>query len=599
MLVKKIGSSEITILPALHGNLEFAWVVGRRLRDLAPEAIAVEFPPTLKDKIIRAVKRLPFLSVVTYENSQGQIVYLLVEPCDPFIEAVRTALEREIPVFFIDRDTEGYPDLRDPVPDPYALGRIGYDGFCWALIERGFERTAEDELREKTMAYHLKELAKDFKKVAFVCGLAHAKAVYGLLNDNLAHPLERLRRQGVRLYSLDRLSAREVLSEPAFIQAAYERARETESRVFLDRLELYDRLLEAGRKRHLRVNKERLSLHSLQVLSQFARNYALVSGRLTPDLYQLLVACRGAAGDDFAWEVFQEATEYPFFPEKDDLVPLRITLDDLDRAGKRIRFFRRLRGRRHLSPVRRPRERVPGEWKRSFTGVNICSFPPEDIVVEGFGRRLRQQALHILSEDRRLVEPFTVSMRDGLDLRETIRNFYQDRLYVYERPTLQGKVGSVVVIFDPDEKTPEAFPWRLTWLGEHDQESDMAFYATPAGEVVVGPGISRCHYGGFMLTYPPQRVYPDIWEDPYFDIARDKPERLLLAAIDYSLEKFIVYIARRPPSERAKSFARRLGRQVVYFPLGQFSPSFLKKIRTFHVLDGHHVRLYAHRYIDH
>ena len=40
--------------------------------------------------------------------------------------------------------------------------------------------------------------------------------------------------------------------------------------------------------------------------------------------------------------------------------------------------------------------------------------------------------------------------------------------------------------------------------------------------------------GGFMLTSPPMRVY-DIWRDPFFDVARNKPERLLIAALDYEL----------------------------------------------------------------
>jgi hypothetical protein len=167
-----------------------------------------------------------------------------------------------------------------------------------------------------------------------------------------------------------------------------------------------------------------------------------------------------------------------------------------------------------------------------------------------------------------------------------------------ERP-LMGKVGSVVVIFDPDlpdMEGKEIFPWRVTWLGEHDQESDMSFYGTPAGEVMDGPGISKCQYGGFMLTYPPLRVY-DIWKDPFFDAARNKSERLLMAAIDYSVEKHVVHVAAIPPSGWCQSMAARLGKKIIYLPLGTFSPVTLKKMRQFHVLDGHHVRKYARQYI--
>jgi hypothetical protein len=43
--------------------------------------------------------------------------------------------------------------------------------------------------------------------------------------------------------------------------------------------------------------------------------------------------------------------------------------------------------------------------------------------------------------------------------------------------------------------------------------------------------------------------------------------------------------------------ANLYGKKVVYIPLGQFSPVTLKKMRTFHVLDGHHVRGWAGEYI--
>lgn len=99
-----------------------------------------------------------------------------------------------------------------------------------------------------------------------------------------------------------------------------------------------------------------------------------------------------------------------------------------------------------------------------------------------------------------------------------------------------------------------------------------------------------------MLSYPPLRMY-DIWKDPFFDAGRNKPEKLLLAALDYCLEKHVVYVAPTPPSGWCQSMAARLGKRIIYLPIGSFSPVTLKKVRQFHVLDGHPVRAYAHRYI--
>lgn len=124
----------------------------------------------------------------------------------------------------------------------------------------------------------------------------------------------------------------------------------------------------------------------------------------------------------------------------------------------------------------------------------------------------------------------------------------------------------------------------------------MAFYSTPMGEKLVGPGIARCEYGGFMLTYPPGRMF-HVFEDPYFEHAESKPERLLLAAVDYSPQRLIVYVAASPPRSALRAVAERFGKKIVYIPIGDLSPVTLKQIRVFHVLDDHRAREYAKEYI--
>ncbi|MFN4174822.1 MAG: hypothetical protein ACK4HV_06955, partial [Parachlamydiaceae bacterium] len=151
----------------------------------------------------------------------------------------------------------------------------------------------------------------------------------------------------------------------------------------------------------------------------------------------------------------------------------------------------------------------------------------------------------------------------------------------------------------PQEADPffsEKYPWRVSWLGEHNQESDMAMYATRMSENVVGPGISRCEYGGFMMTYPPRRLF-DVWQDPDYAFLRSKAEVLLAAAIDYAVKPLIVYVGSKPPRTLLKSYARRYGKKIVYIPIGQLSPVTLNKLRIFHVLDGHDKREIAGDYI--
>jgi hypothetical protein len=361
--------------------------------------------------------------------------------------------------------------------------------------------------------------------------------------------------------------------------------------------------VDRSRERHWKNSKEELTHTQLKVLYKFARNYALITGGLVPSFYQLIVAARGAVDDNFAYEMWDEGSDYPWQTEAPGLPVLQLEGEDLFLDQKRIRFHRRMKTmRRRLVavPVRKkPKEQYPGEWRRAFDGRAICSYPPEDVAVEGYGRYLQRRAFEIRNEENARIEPFRCSMLDGLDIRETIRGLPLGKVFVKEDRPLKGKAGSVVLVFDPDDpdrEGKERFPWRVTWLGEHEQESDMAFYSTPAGEVMDGPGISRCQYGGFMLTYPPMRVY-DIWKDSYFNAARNKAERLLMAALDYSLERHVVYVSADPPSGWCRGMASRLGKKIIYLPMGMFSPVALGKIRQFHVLDGHPVRKYAHTYI--
>jgi hypothetical protein len=98
------------------------------------------------------------------------------------------------------------------------------------------------------------------------------------------------------------------------------------------------------------------------------------------------------------------------------------------------------------------------------------------------------------------------------------------------------------------------------------------------------------------MTLPPRRMF-DVWSDPDYDFAETKAERLLMAGIDYSVEKLVVYVAAKPPRSVFRSIAARMGQKILYIPIGQLSPTKLKKLRVVHVLDGYDRRSQAKDYI--
>jgi hypothetical protein len=292
------------------------------------------------------------------------------------------------------------------------------------------------------------------------------------------------------------------------------------------------------------------------------------------------------------------ANRYLAQQETSDLETVRLSASEIWINTKRLRIRRRLpRPKQRLKPAGlkpRKREKTPGEWARQTTGNAICSYPPEDLVIEEYGRFLKHKAKAILSEERVRVEPFTTSILDGIDIRETIRNWHRHKIFVRKADRLAGEVGAVVVIFDEDAE--DRYQYLTTWLGEHQNESDMAFYSTFPFENLVGPGIGRAEYGGLLMTLPPRRLF-DVWSDNDYDFTESKSERLLMAAIDYSVERFVVYVAAKPPRSIFRSISAHLDRKILYVPIGQLSPAKVKKLRVVHVLDSYERRAEAKEYL--
>ena len=591
------------LLPALHQAPEFAVLVRRAFRALDPEVVAVELPRSIDPLFRRAVARLPFLSVVLYPDGE-EWIYLLVEPHEPMVEAARLALENGRTLALVDRDDGAYPLRRGRAPDPYALTRTGAGPFVKLLLDaHPPSRGEHDLLREQAMAFHLDRLASGGRRVLWVGGAAHVRGILAALEGPLAEPLGRVRREEARLAALSADSSRSVMSEIPFVAAEYERAR-SEGRGFqfdegTDSQRVLDRLLLEAAGRYEKRQKQPVPPPAWDVLRRFSRNLALVEGVLTPAFYELVVAARGAVDDDFAWEVFDLGATWPWQEDSPSLPEVSLKGEDLFLDGRKVKFRRRFPGKgvglRRLPVRARPKETVPGEWSRHRFGKSICSWPPEDLRIEAYGARLKAKALSILSEETRRVVPFTTSLLDGLDVRETLRrmNDANGKLWVFEERKVRGGVSSVVVVFDEDASK---YPWRTTWLGEHGQESDMAFYGTHPTEDPVGPGIGRCEYGGFLMSYPPGRL-ADVWKDPDYRGAASAPEVLLLAALDYAVEARVVYVAKKAPRPAFKRLAARFGRQIVWVPLGGLSPVALAKVRRFHVLASRLVRTYAKDFI--
>jgi hypothetical protein len=588
-------------LPVVPGRLEFSVELRRRLLAEKPRYIAVELPGFLADTYRRALARLPEMSVILYtaeaDSENDRAIYVPVEPADPFTEALRTAWEIGAEVIFLEPDFIDRPHLPDVYPDTYAVRRIGFEKYIEAYRVWPQTRTEEVAAHASAMAWKLQG-ADPTAEILVVVSLNMLDPLLDAMEAPQPAP-KRGQKFDVRLLNPHPECLAEITIEYPYFQERYEFFRlDLRGEEMLDRPRVQFELLREAEGKYTGSTGEKLAHWQRRMIARYTRNLAQISGDLIAGVYDLAVAARSIVDDNYGWEVWQMANRYLAQHEASDLETVRLSASEIWFNTKRLRIRRRLpRPKQRLKPAGlkpRKREKFPGEWAKQTTGEAICSYPPEDLVIEEYGRFLKQKAKAILSEERVRVEPFLTSILDGIDIRETIRNWHRKKIYVRKADRLAGEVGAVVVIFDEDPE--DRYQYLTTWLGEHQNESDMSFYSTFPFEHLVGPGIGRAEYGGYLMTLPPRRLF-DVWSDPDYDFAESKPERLLMAALDYSVERFVVYVAAKPPRSIFRSIAAHLGRKILYVPIGQLSPTKMKKLRVVHVLDSYERRADAKDYL--
>jgi hypothetical protein len=461
------------------------------------------------------------------------------------------------------------------------------------------------------MAARLRELESRHELTLLVCSLldwpwirdAYARRVEPPEAETFFAPLAS--------YVVDPRTLMFVLGELPFVTGLYERGRREltpDDNLSVDGVkELVIDARQRLSRDHPRI-AQRITPQLLSIYFRYVRNLSLIDRRLTPDLYSLIVAAKQTVGDDFALAVAETARAYPYSPDPDDgetrdvdaVGLLRMGINQAELPGWGTAFMvSRLPGQAITwrtcelkpSPVAREQKR----WRQRWNPFGMCSWPPEDDRIESFHRHVRDQAKALIGSDLARVEKFTTSVRDGIDIRETLRNWHTGDLYVKVLPPTRGSIEAVVFLFEIPAD-PQVFTHRATWFAEHSEESTLAFYATDPMKSLVGPGIAQAQYGGALFLFPPRPI-PEIWTDPRFDFASSLEERLLAAACLHSNDRHVAVVGPRPPLASWRRLARRYGRKFVHLPLKRFSGQLLERLRTFHVLNGKHIRSFAADYI--
>ena len=581
------------------------------------------------------------------EDDDRACSYVPIDPCQPVIAALRIAMQEHMPRAFVDLETARFQPRGSVLPDPYALKQLPIEKFAAGILPGIPAPGGQAQDRVLTMAARLAELEQRFERILFVCEFAHWPWVKGAYErrgeskeqraddtEALASPLSALHPpsdddvEPTSIHAVNPRTLLFLLGEMPFITGLYERARaelDDDENLTVDGIK---QLLLATRDRYrddLGKRARRISPQLLRTYLKYVRNLSLIHRRLTPDFYSLIVAAQQLAGDPFAIHLAELVREYdpsgvegrmskvegstdtspstfndPLTTHDSPLATLSMGIDRAELPdGDVVEMKSRLPGPpvtwTNLQLTRRPPKPDREKFRMAWNPFRQCSWPPEDEKIERFRTHVKDHALSIMGQDLANSEKFTTSLKDGLDIRETLRNWHTGDLYVKVVPPSRGNLDCVVMLFD-SPADPREYPWRITWFAEHHDESTLSLFATDFHDDVIGPGIASATYGGAMFLFPPRPI-EDIWRDRQFDVADTLEERLLLAACTHSRERHIALLSDAPPGIAWRRIAKRANKRLVHVPLAHFSQETVGQLRTFHVLNGQEVRSYAEHFI--
>lgn len=603
-------SDRIRCLPVVHGSGDFAFAVRDAWLNGKYDCLAVPLPEAFQRPVERAIReqKSPYAVTQRLGEETQHLAYVPVEPCQPVIRALQSAMGERVPRRFIGLASKEYRAPRSGFPDPYALEALTPEAFAVAVMTAQDPplKDSQQDAEVRHLAFSLHRLELEHEKIFLVCSILDWPWIKRAYDSRAPFPKEHPPIAEPQCVGVSATSLSFFLSEIPFITELYKEQREhcfDERSLSIEGIkELVIAARDALLERRPRLSR-RVTPQALRLLLRYVRNLTLVRRRLRPDLVTLVEAAQQAIGDAFALQLLKTArlgtaVEDNADGEAEDLLQMGPGISRHPLEGPCI-LESLLPGQamewRNIEIRPEPPEVDKKKWTQQWDPSGQCSWPPEDSRIESFNQHVREQARLLINQDNARTEVFTSSLKDGIDFRETLRNWHTGDVYVREFPPNRGSVEVVVFLFD-SPADPNRYTWRSTWFAEHEEESTLAFFATDFHDDLVGPGIARARYGGAFFLYPPRPI-GDIWQDRGLPRADTLEERLIAGACFHSTEARVVLVSPGAVRSRWRQIARELGRTLVHLPMERFSANTVDRLRTFHVLNGRDIRSFAASWI--
>ena len=481
-LTRSVAGGTLHSVPSVHFRLCFAEEVNRLAGQLRPAAIAVELGPAaaaaatewLRELGMGPSRRtrveLPCMLGLTWPNRlrSSNVSVLYLSPTDSIIEAIRCALELDVPLYGVDLEEwsdDPRPEIMLEEPASTAGRPFRSEDFAArnsAYAER--QRDAPlDSRRELAMAARLHALVARHGRVLFVCGLAHWRPLDQLLAQADLQPEVAVPPTPEQVQSLARVVVHPLLAVhhldalPLFAQeyeqhrphaAASRTIRQLDMPAALaDKLQAtyadYFSRSDSGQQ----LDRKLEDLEARGDFEQLLRNLCTVRLQSVPDLFAALVSAQGVMSEGFCRTLADKLMEFPWaepndFPGLPLLAPAPTSAGAPLRAefvgedGQRSPYFyiQALPGGSEISA------HVPIPWKwnveppppvpsQGRTGSRSNWVPLDDLMSAMALRAMRLARDH--AEQPR-TELFEGSLLGGVDLKSTLRAVTRgdDRIYV-------------------------------------------------------------------------------------------------------------------------------------------------------------------------
>lgn len=599
-----INYKNIYFVPSFHNKLQFCLETRKIFNEIKPDIVAVELPDIYYSEIIQAVSRLPKLTMLCLNYSVDEYEYIPIFPSDSMIEAIRLAKDNNIPISMIDLAMENYKIFDDfSPPDDYAINSIGLKEFYKINNPYFTKKNNYETKRESNMAFHLNRLSKLYNKILFIGGMAHWENIKEFIEDKTFmfhhHEIENIETPFLAKPSQKSLAY--LMSEIPYIVFHYELARRFN--LPFDKWKIILKMIGEAKQSPV-LEEENFNTREINNLIQYSLKLANIDNEIIPDLYNLLLSAKQTLGDDYAMELLDLAKKYPFL-EEEDLPVIDIDKDSFLLSGRKITLKRKLPNFsldpntnnqwEKLEILRKKKDELPDDYISSWFFFGFYSHIPEDIVLEGFIDRLENKALNELIKEPKTRE-FSGSLLDGIDLRETIRDYTNKKIYVKEYKKESLDIGAWLIIFD-NELSFEKYPWAMTLSAEHDNESDISFYATNPLIHPVGKQIIRAEYGALLAFKPPLPDNKKVYQEELEVSDEFRLHQLTMLAIHLSEGKDIIYVGSKEIDPYFINIANSKGKRLIHIPLTRFSNRNLKKLKRFHLLKSKNTRRIADDYI--